>query len=91
MFSYKAAAVFKGGAGGEEQGKLRMRILIQELRGCFPRWICGMSSPVGEQRIPSSSESQTQDLGGRRAEPSAHPQEQLWHWGFCCWNEGDSG
>lgn len=63
MFSYKAAAVFKGGAGGEEQGKLRMRILIQELRGRFPRWICGMSSPVGEQRIPSSSESQTQDLG----------------------------
>lgn len=35
MFSHKAAAVFKGGAAGEEQGKLGIRSLIEELRGVF--------------------------------------------------------
>lgn len=38
MFSYKAAVVFKGGVRGEEQGKLRIRILpsiTEVLRGFF--------------------------------------------------------
>lgn len=35
MFSYKAAVVFKGRSGGGRAGKLRIRILIQELRGFF--------------------------------------------------------
>lgn len=35
MFSHKAAAVFKGGVAGEEQGKLGIRSLIEELRGFF--------------------------------------------------------
>lgn len=35
MFSHKAAAVFKGGVAGEEQGKLGITSLIEELRGFF--------------------------------------------------------
>lgn len=76
MFVSKAAVVFKGAVVGEEQGNLRIRILGQELRVFFHVGSVGRAeNPQAPQSSPKPRIGASH--GGRRAEPSAHPQGQL--------------